>query len=171
MHAGGLGQPQSGRASFKPQPRYLGPRSPDEQCRSGLRESSYCEVCRASGLRGASADDSKIGAPSRGQGCPHRAPLWPPLLLWAPSVPSRAGACSSSPWAKTLPRGKKPSAQFPARLGHEAPALARAQAASAHALSGAGYWLAGGAGEAAARSAHAPAGQARCHLQTPWRWR
>lgn len=73
----------------------------------------------------------------------------------APTVPSQAGD-RSAPWARTLPRGKKPSAQFPARLGLEAPALALAQAASAHALSGAGYWLAGGARELVARSAPGP---------------
>lgn len=61
-----------------------------------------------------------------------------------PLSPPAQATDRSTPWARTLPRGKKPPAQFPARLGRAAPALAGAQAASAQALSGAGYWSAGG---------------------------
>lgn len=86
---------------------------------SGLHESNYWEVCRAPGLRRAGANGSRIGGPSGGQGCPNRAPLWPSLMLRAPTVPSQAGD-HDSPWARTLPRGKNPSAQFPARLGRKA---------------------------------------------------
>lgn len=92
-------------------------------------------------MRRASADGARIGAPS--PGAPGREPLWSSLLLGAPTIPSWP-ANRSTPWARTLPRGKKPPAQFPARLGCAAPFLAGAQAASAQALSGAGYRAAGG---------------------------
>lgn len=62
------------------------------------------------------------------------------MVLGAPTVPSQAGNCST-PWANTLPRGKKPAAWFLGRLGRAALAGAGAQAASAQALSGAGYLL------------------------------
>ena len=109
-------------------------------------------------MRRARADSARVRAPSP-QGALSRKPLWPFLLLRAPTVPSRV-ANHNTPWARTLPRGKKSPAQFPARLGHAAPALAGAQAASAKALSGTGYWSAGGGWEVAARSAHASAGWA-----------
>lgn len=85
-----------------------------------------CNMSSREDFKAPGADGVRTRAPSPGSSL--RVPVRPRFLglPLSPPIPVTAALHGQGPC-----RGKRPTAQFPARLGHSAPALARTQATSA----------------------------------------